>query len=352
MNNASDIPVGWEEVRLRDLGEIVAGGTPSRSNLSYWGGTIPWVTPGEITQLRSKYLAETAERITQEGLTGSAAKLLPKGSVVGTSRATLGEAAIAGVPLATNQGFKSIIPNAETDSVFTYYLMNGVRREMTRLASGTTFLEISKWDFENIRVRRPKLPEQRRIAAVLEAVDKAIAKTEAVIAKLKQVRAGLLHDLLTRGLDEHGQLRDPAANPEQFRDSPIGRIPCEWQLSALEAALEGIDAGKSPDYPDQPVPPGEWGVLKVSAIWPQGFRPHENKWVTKPTHRNPEYEVHEEDLLISRSNTYDLVGLVCVVRNAPPHLMLCDKTLRLRVKPSRGLTPFFALLLQMRVARR
>jgi len=88
MNNASDIPVGWEEVRLRDLGEIVAGGTPSRSNLSYWGGIIPWVTPGEITQLRSKYLAETAERITQEGLMGSAARLLPIGSVVVTSRAT------------------------------------------------------------------------------------------------------------------------------------------------------------------------------------------------------------------------------------------------------------------------
>ncbi len=246
MNNASDIPVGWEEVQLRDLGEIVAGGTPSRSNLSYWGGTIPWVTPGEITRLRSKYLAETAERITQEGLTGSAAKLLPKGSVVVTSRATLGEAAIAGVPLATNQGFKSIIPNAETDSVFAYYLMSEVRREMTRLASGTTFLEISKSDFEKIRVRRPKLSEQRRIAAVLDAVDEAVARTEAVIAKLKQVRAGLLHDLLTRGLDEHGRLRDPIANSEQFRDSPLGRIPKEWETKTLSALCKHIGSGVTP----------------------------------------------------------------------------------------------------------
>ena len=73
--------------------------------------------------------------------------------------------------------------------------------------------------------------EQSRIAAVLDTVDEAIAKTEAVIAKLKQVRAGLLHDLLTRGLDEHGQLRDPVAHPEQFQDSPLGCIPKEWKVS-------------------------------------------------------------------------------------------------------------------------
>jgi type I restriction enzyme S subunit len=222
---------------------------------------------------------------------------------------------------------------------------------MVRLASGTTFLEISKSDCANIRVRRPKREEQSRVAAVLDTVDEAVAKTEAVIAKLKQVRAGLLHDLLTRGLDEHGHLRDPIAHPEQFQDSPLGRIPRGWSFSKFEEVLDGIDAGKSPDYPDQPAPPGEWGVLKVSAIWPKGFRPYENKWVTKAMHQIPTYQVRDGDLLISRSNTYELVGLVCIVNNAPSRLMLCDKTLRLRLKPDRGLNPFFALLLQTRTAR-
>lgn len=217
----------WEEVRAEDLGEIVSGGTPSRANPSYWGGFIPWVTPSEITELKDKYLYDTRERITEEGLAGSAAKLLPASSVVVTSRATLGEAAIAGVPLTTNQGFKSIIPNVETDPVFAYYLLRSLKPEMVRLASGTTFLEISKSDFAHICVKRPKRDEQSRIAVVLDAMDEAIAKTEVVIAKLKQVRAGLLHDLLTRGLDEHGQLRDPIAHPEQFQDSPLGKIPRE-----------------------------------------------------------------------------------------------------------------------------
>jgi len=88
------------------------------------------------------------------------------------------------------------------------------------------------------RVPCPSRAEQIRVAAVLNTVDEAIAKTEALIAKLKQVRAGLLHDLLTRGLDEHGQLRDPVAHPEQFRDSPLGRVPREWEVLSLESVNE------------------------------------------------------------------------------------------------------------------
>jgi type I restriction enzyme, S subunit len=205
--------------------------------------------------------------------------------------------------------------------------------------------------FTHFRIPHIEPNEQSRIAAVLDTVDETIAATEAIITKLKQVRAGLLHDLLTRGLDEHGQLRDPIAHPGQFTDSPVGRIPKEWMCSRFDRVLDGIDAGKSPDYSDQPAAPGDWGVLKVSAIWPEGFRPRENKRVTKAMHQVAAYEIRNGDLLISRSNTYELVGLVCLVRNAPPRLMLCDKTLRLRLKAELGINPFFELLLQTRTAR-
>src|SRR5205807_5585812 len=113
------------------------------------------------------------------------------------------------------------------------------KSEMVRLATGTTFLEISKADFSRSRTRRPKRPEQSRIAAVLDTVDEAIAKTETVLAKLRQVRAGLLRDLLTRGLDHNGQPRDPIVHPEQFQDSRIGRIPRGWDVNIFvqEVAL-------------------------------------------------------------------------------------------------------------------
>ena len=89
----------------------------------------------------------------------------------------------------------------------------------------------------------PSLPEQRRIAEILDAADEAIRQTERVIAKLQAVRAGLLHDLLTRGLDEHGHLRDPQAHPEQFKDSLLGRIPREWEVERCESICQEITVG-------------------------------------------------------------------------------------------------------------
>jgi len=105
-------------------------------------------------------------------------------------------------------------------------------------AAGTKMPRTSWQDLRGLRVFTPTSePAQRRIAAVLDTVDEAIAKTEAVIAKLRQVRTGLLHDLLTRGLDENGELRDPVARPEEFWDSPVGRIPRGWEVKALRECL-------------------------------------------------------------------------------------------------------------------
>jgi type I restriction enzyme S subunit len=117
----------WDEICVSQLGEIVAGGTPDRSNPSYWNGSIPWITPGEITEMEGKYVRSTRECVTAEGLAESATRLLPEGSVLVTTRATLGETAIAGVPLATNQGFKNVIPNGKTDSLFAYYLLGTLK---------------------------------------------------------------------------------------------------------------------------------------------------------------------------------------------------------------------------------
>src|SRR5271166_4231481 len=118
---ANECPVGWSPITVGELGEIVSGGTPDRSIPRFWGGDIPWVTPTEITALRKKWLDDTPEKITLAGLNASGARLLPPGSVVVTTRASLGGVAIAVVQLTTNQGFKSIIPSEETASLFCYY---------------------------------------------------------------------------------------------------------------------------------------------------------------------------------------------------------------------------------------
>jgi type I restriction enzyme S subunit len=120
----------------------------------------------------------------------------------------------------------------------------------------------------------------------------------------------------------------------------------------LGGALCGIDAGASPDLPGEPAGPGEWGVLKVSAIRPAGLREDENKAVTDGSLIDPALEVADGDVLMSRANTAQLVGLACFVRNPRRGLMLSDKTLRLRPDRRRVAAEFLSQLLQTPAARR
>jgi type I restriction enzyme S subunit len=131
-----------------------------------------------------------------------------------------------------------VVPKEQQSLRWLYWLLSNTA--LKRLDAATGVPGLNRNDVYAIQVHRPEPAEQSRIAAVLDTMDEAIAKTEAVIAKLKQVRAGLLHDLLTRGIDEHGQLRDPIAHPEQFQVSPLGQIPSEWAVLTIEALLARV----------------------------------------------------------------------------------------------------------------
>src|SRR5690606_28997388 len=110
------------------------------------------------------------------------------------------------------------------------------------------------------------LAEQRAIAQILDTLDTAIRETEALIGKLKAVKQGLLHDLLTRGIDANGELRPPQSEaPQLYKESPLGWIPRGWEVVEVGEVLLGIDAGWSPSCPEEPPSAGEWGVLKLSA---------------------------------------------------------------------------------------
>lgn len=223
-----------------------------------------------------------------------------------------------------------------TDAIAPGYMLRFMRFAaqhgfFTDLSSQTSIAHLTQENLALLRVPLPEIAEQRRIAEVLDAVDEAIRQSEQLVTKLKQMKQGLLHNLLTRGMDDKGELRDPERDPEQFHDSLLGCIPKRWRTISLGKVLEGIDAGKSPDCPDRPASPEEWGVLKVSAVRHEGFLPRENKVLLRSSLANPSHEVRDGDLLITRANTYELVGLTCVVEHPPPRLLLCDKTLRLRL---------------------
>lgn len=188
----------WRECRLGDLGEVIGGGTPSRAKAEYWDGDIPWITPSELTDHCKKYVSKTQNCISRLGLDASGAKLVPEGSLLVTSRASIGSSALAARSMATNQGFKSLIPNADVDPSFLFHLSRTLGREMTRRASGTTFPEISGRDFERIVVHLPTLEEQRRIAEFLDTIDETIQSTERLITKHRLTHKALQQRLVPK----------------------------------------------------------------------------------------------------------------------------------------------------------
>lgn len=161
--------------KISELGNVVGGATPSTKNPAYWDGNIPWLSPKDLARYHSRFIGHGARNITQDGLDSSSTTMLPTGTVLFSSRAPIGYVAIAANPICTNQGFKSVVPNDQTDSLFLYYLLKANKNKIEGLASGTTFKEVSATTMRSLEVKVPaSLGEQRAIASVLGALDAKI----------------------------------------------------------------------------------------------------------------------------------------------------------------------------------
>ena len=166
----------WRKVKLGEIGEIVSGGTPKTTIKKYWNGNISWLTPKDFSNKSyNKYWNKGERSITKEGLENSSAKLLPKGTVLFTSRAPIGYIGIAETNLCTNQGFKNIVVNGENSNEFTYYLLKFITPQIINIAGGSTFKEISATALRDFEVCIPKSKKyQGKIAKILSDIDKKI----------------------------------------------------------------------------------------------------------------------------------------------------------------------------------
>jgi len=192
------IPKIWDIEALNKIGKILGGNTPRRNNSKYWGGNIPWLTPSQLTGKTINIIYDTDEYITDEGFKNSSVKLLPIGSVLLTSRATIGETVINKVPITTNQGFANII--CDDEYLLNYYLLYLLRYMTPRLkalAGGSTFLEISRTSVRSLNIPVPPLEEQNKIAKILLSIDNKIQKEKENKEKLEKLKKGLMQKLLT-----------------------------------------------------------------------------------------------------------------------------------------------------------
>ncbi|TCQ72260.1 type I restriction enzyme S subunit [Raoultella ornithinolytica] len=161
-----ELPVGWEWVTLATVGEIVGGGTPKSDNPQYWAKNgIKWLTPADLYGLKGKYISSGARDISPAGLSNSSARLMPKGSVLFSSRAPIGYVAIADAELSTNQGFKSCVPYIKDSAEYIYYFLMASAKKIDAEASGTTFKEVSGAIVSKILFPLPPLSEQLKIVS-------------------------------------------------------------------------------------------------------------------------------------------------------------------------------------------
>ena len=166
----------WVDCTLADLGMIVGGATPSTKNKeNYDNGTISWITPKDLANYSERYISRGERNITETGLQSCSAQLMPKHTVLFSSRAPIGYIAIAEKQVCTNQGFKSIVPNKHTDYMFLYYLLKYNKEKIENMGSGTTFKEVSGSTMRGIKVQVPdSINAQRRIGGFLSSIDDKI----------------------------------------------------------------------------------------------------------------------------------------------------------------------------------
>lgn len=230
---------GWKKVRLSDLGTIVGGATPVTSHEEYYNGDIPWLTPKDLAGHSGRYISRGERSITKAGLSSCSTKMLPKNTVLFSSRAPIGYVAIAQNDLCTNQGFKSIIPNESVNPLFLYYLLKYNKEKIESVGSGTTFKEVSAATMRKIEVFIPiELSVQDKIAKILDSIDSMVENNININNNVQQQAQALFKSWFI--------------DFEPFE----GTMPSDWEVASLEKIVDFQNgyAFKSKELLTSPVP--------------------------------------------------------------------------------------------------
>jgi type I restriction enzyme S subunit len=274
----------YPQVTLAELCQIIAGGTPKREVKEYFGGSIPWATPTDVTGLDNLEIDATQSTLTEAGLRSSSAKLLPAGAVLLTSRATIGYTAIARVPMCTNQGFANFICGPRILPEYLAAWLPTQRTEMLRLAGHTTFKEVSKSNLKRLAIPLPPLEEQRRIVDILNHAASIRRLREEARAKAKELIPALFLDMFG----------DPAANPKG------------WEIAAIGSVIDGAQYGTSKKAHENGhgLP-----VLRMGNVTYEGdLDLTDLKCVELHESELAKGSLRGGDILFNRTNSKDLVG--------------------------------------------
>jgi len=232
-----DVPIDWIVLTTKRLFNVVNGSTPKSTEMEYWEGDIPWVTPEDLGKSKQDTIFDSQRIITSKGYMSCGTSLVPEGSLIISTRAPIGYIKIANREMCTNQGCKSLvfkISQEDRDRKFFYYLYYTCKPELESWGQGATFKELANSKLENILIVKPPLPEQHAIAAFLDRetarIDDLIAKKERQIELRQEKRSALISQAVTKGLDPNAKMKDSGIEW-------LGMVPEHWDLVSIRGLL-------------------------------------------------------------------------------------------------------------------
>ncbi|MCV7530057.1 restriction endonuclease subunit S [Micrococcus luteus] len=294
-------------VKLGEVAEVVSGATPKTGVADYWGGKHFWITPAELSRSSSPFISETERTLTEAGLRSCAARMLPPGSVLLSSRAPIGLTGITTVPMATNQGFKSLVPGPDLSAHYVFHWLRGHRALLESMGTGATFKELSKRAVESIKIPLPDLRYQEQVAEILDRADGQRSRRRAQVDSL---------DVLVR-----------SRFAEVVAQAPAGPV-----LGDVAAFVRGVTF-KPADVSDEGVP-----VMRTKNVQ-RHLDLSDVIRIPADLIKNEGKYLRSGDTLVSSANSYNLVGKCCFVGELPERSAIGGFVAALR--PGPGVDPVF-----------
>ena len=232
-----EYPKEWNTLKIKEIGKVILGTTPSTKDEDNWNGIVPFITPGDITGYK---IRNTVRTISEQGLDEK--RKLPKNSITVSCIGNIGRVGITQLDLAmSNQQINSIVPHEKVaDNYFVLFLIKYFGDEFENYASKTTVPILNKTNFSNIKLEVPPLPEQQKIASILSTVQDAIEQTEAVIQASHELKKSMMKHLFTYGpvpVDQTDQV--------ELEETDVGQVPLNWEIQKLDE-ISDITSGGTP----------------------------------------------------------------------------------------------------------
>ena len=275
----------WEDKTINDVANIIGGGTPDTTVKEYWNGNIQWFTP---TEIKSMYISNSKRTISELGLKKSSAKILPKGSLLLSTRATVGDVGIAVNECTTNQGFQSLIITKNNNNIFIYNWILNNKIEFLKKSSGSTFLEISKKEIEKIKIITPSKQEQEKIASFLTSVDTKIEQLTKKETLLKEYKKGVMQKIFNQ------EIRFVSDDGSEFGD---------WEkrkIGEIFKFKQGVQCGVENQFLQQ-----SNGQIRFIRIVDVTSDEEPIRYIENP---GSEHQIMEDDLFMVRYGAAGVVG--------------------------------------------